>query len=111
MEVLKRVINRKGKCNLVDKITVNNTEITNKQEISDKMNEYLLELVVIWLKVFLRELMIFKSPREHSGPLWKLRNVGIFWQEIPSAILPFSCNFNHNSPGDKYFEAKRVHTV
>ena len=38
-KVLKRVINRKGKCNLVDKITVNN-EITNKQEISDKMNEY-----------------------------------------------------------------------
>ena len=39
-KVLKRVINRKGKCNLVDKITVNNTEITNKQEISEKMNEY-----------------------------------------------------------------------
>ena len=39
--VLRRVINRKGKCNLVDKITVNNTaEITNKQEISDEMNEY-----------------------------------------------------------------------
>ena len=38
-KVLKRVINRKGKCNLVDKITVNNTEITNKQEISDEMNE------------------------------------------------------------------------
>ena len=71
-KVLKRVINRKGKCNLVDKITVNNTEITNKQEISDEMNEYctLLQLVVIWLKVFLRELMIFKSPRGHSGPLW-----------------------------------------
>ena len=34
------VINRKGKCNLVGKITVNNTEITNKQEISDEMNEY-----------------------------------------------------------------------
>ena len=41
-KVLKRVINRKGKCNLVDKITVtvNNTEIANKQEISDKMDEY-----------------------------------------------------------------------
>ena len=38
-KVLKRVINRKGKCNLVEEITVNNTEIT-KQEISDKMNEY-----------------------------------------------------------------------
>ena len=38
-KVLKRVINRKGKCNLVDKIIVNNTEITNKQEIPDEMNE------------------------------------------------------------------------
>ena len=38
-KVLKRVINRKGKCNLVDKITVNN-EITNKQEVSDELNEY-----------------------------------------------------------------------
>ena len=32
--------NRKGKYNLVDKITVNNTQITNRQEISDEMNEY-----------------------------------------------------------------------
>ena len=39
-QVLKRVINRKGKCNLVDKIPANNTEITNKQEISDEMNGY-----------------------------------------------------------------------
>ena len=39
-KVFERVINRKGKCNLVDKITVNNKEITNKQEISDEMNEY-----------------------------------------------------------------------
>ena len=39
-KVLKRVINKKGKCNLVDNITVNNIEITNKQEISDEMNEY-----------------------------------------------------------------------
>ena len=39
-KVLKRVINRKGKCNLVHKITVNDTEITDMQEISDKMNEY-----------------------------------------------------------------------
>ena len=39
-KVLKRVINRKDKCNLVDKIIVNNTEITNKQEISDEINEY-----------------------------------------------------------------------
>ena len=39
-KVLKRVVSRKGKCNLVDKIIVNNIEITDKQEISDKMNEY-----------------------------------------------------------------------
>ena len=39
-KVLKRIINRKGKFNLVDKITINNTEITNKQEISDEMNEF-----------------------------------------------------------------------
>ena len=37
-KVLKTVINRKGKCNLVDKITANDTEITDKQEISDEMN-------------------------------------------------------------------------
>ena len=39
-KVLKGVINRKGKCDLVDKITVNDTEITDKQDSSDKMNEY-----------------------------------------------------------------------
>ena len=40
-KALKRVINRKSKLNLVDKITVNNTAgITNKQEISDETNEY-----------------------------------------------------------------------
>ena len=39
-KVLKKAINRKGKCNLVNKITVNNTEITNKQEISYQMNKY-----------------------------------------------------------------------
>ena len=34
-KVLKRVNNRKSKYNLADKITVNNTDITNMQEISD----------------------------------------------------------------------------
>ena len=34
-KVLKRVNNRKGKCDLVDKIAVNNTDITDMQEISD----------------------------------------------------------------------------
>ena len=37
-KVLKKVINRKSKCNSVNKITVNNTEITDKQEILDEMN-------------------------------------------------------------------------
>ena len=37
---MKKVINRNGKCNLVNKITVNNTEITNKQKISDEINKY-----------------------------------------------------------------------
>ena len=32
-------------------------------------------------------------------------------RKIPNAILPFSCIFNHNSPGAKYFEAKRVQDV
>ena len=39
-EVLEKVINRKGKWNLVNKITVNSTEITNKQELWDEMNKY-----------------------------------------------------------------------
>ena len=39
-KVLKKVINRNGKCNLVNTITVNNTEITNKQKISDQINKY-----------------------------------------------------------------------
>ena len=72
-KVLKRVINRQGKCNLVDKMTVNNTEITDKHEISDEMNGYFASIGsshVIWLKVFLRELMIFKSLKEHSGQRW-----------------------------------------
>ena len=43
-KVLKRVINKKGKCNLVDKITVKNTEITNKQKILDEMNEYFVSI-------------------------------------------------------------------
>ena len=40
MQSVEERINGKGKCNLVDKITVSDTEITNKQEISDEMNEY-----------------------------------------------------------------------
>ena len=46
--------------------------------------------------------MIFKSPRGQSGNSW---------QENSQFYLPFSCIFNHNSSGAKYFEAKRVQTV
>ena len=111
-KVLKRVINRKVKCNMVHKITVNDTEITNKQEISDEMNEYfawigsnLTELVL------LRKLIIFKSPRGTQGHGGNLEMAKFFGRKIPNAIFPFSCNFNHNSPGNKYFDAKRVQTV
>ena len=68
----------------------------------------LLELVVIWLKVFLRELNLQGDTQGHGG------NSGMsefFGRKIPNAISPFSCNFNHNSQGAKYFEAKRVQTV
>ena len=69
-KVLKRVINEKGKCNKVHKITVNDTEITNKQEISDEMNKYFAFICSNLAKVYLRELIIIKSPRGHSGPHW-----------------------------------------
>ena len=39
-KVLIKLINSKNKCNLVDKITANNTEVTDKQEISDQTNKY-----------------------------------------------------------------------
>ena len=43
-KVLIKVINSKNKCNLVEKITANNTEVTDKQEISpeisDQTNKY-----------------------------------------------------------------------
>ena len=45
-EVLKKGISKKGECNLVDKITANNTEINNKQEISDEMNKYFASIGV-----------------------------------------------------------------
>ena len=54
--------------------------------------------------------MIFKSPaggdtQGHSG------NSAFYGRKISNAILPFPCNFHHNSLGAKYFEAKRVQTV
>ena len=69
------------------------------------MNTF-LELAVIKLKVFLRELMIFKSPRGHSDQCHSGNSEmsEFFGRKIPNAVLPFSCNFNHNSPGAKYFD-------
>ena len=56
--------------------------------------------------------MIFKSPARggrdtqgHSG------NSAFYGRKISNTILPFRCNFHHNSLGAKYFEAKRVQTV
>ena len=69
-KVLKRVINKKGKCNLVDKITVNDTptEITNKQEISDEMNEYFASIGSNLAEGIPEG--VDESPRGHSGPRW-----------------------------------------
>ena len=69
----------------------------------------LLQLVVIWLKVFLRELMNLQGDTQGHGGNSEI--LGFFGRKIPNAILPFSCIFNHNSPGAKYFEAKRVQAV
>ena len=55
--------------------------------------------------------MIFKSPRDTQGHSGNSEISEFLGRKIPSAILPFSSNFNHNSPGAKYFEAKRVQTV
>ena len=68
-KVLKKVINRKGKCNLVDKITVNNTEITNKQEILDEI----YECFALW------KYQVY--PR--GSPPGQLRSGMIFLCEIP----------------------------
>ena len=67
-KVLKRVINKKGKCNLVDKITVNDTEISNKQEISDEMNEYFASTGSNSAEGIPEG--VDESPRGHSGPRW-----------------------------------------
>ena len=66
--MLKREINKKGKCNLVDKITVNDTEITNKQEISDEMNEYFVSIGSNLAEGIPEG--VDESPRRHSGPRW-----------------------------------------
>ena len=61
--------------------------------------------------------MIFKSPgggggggdtQDHSGN----SEISAFYgSKISNAILPFLCNFHHNSLGAKYFGTKRVKTV
>ena len=66
--MLKRVINKKGKCNLVDKITVNDTEVTNKQEISDEMNEYFASIGSNLAEGIAEG--VDESRRGHSGPWW-----------------------------------------
>ena len=58
--------------------------------------------------------MIFKSPGDtqgQGGNSENSENSDFFGRKIPNAILPFPWNFRHNSPGAKYFEAKRVQTV
>ena len=51
-------------------MTANDTEITNKQEMSDEMNEYFSSIGSNLAEGIPRELMIFKPPRGHSGPRW-----------------------------------------
>ena len=110
-KVLKRVINRKSKCNLVDKITVNNTEITNKQEISDEMNEYFASIGSNLAEGIWGSWWYLNLQGDTQGHVGNSEISEFFGRKISNAILPFSCNFNHNSPGAKYFEAKRVQTV
>ena len=55
--------------------------------------------------------MIFKSPGGTLRATVVTQKSQIFGRKISNAILPFPCNFHHNSLGAKYFEAKRVHTV
>ena len=57
--------------------------------------------------------MIFKSPGGTLRATVVTQKSQHFWQENfqMNAILPFPCNFHHNSLGAKYFEAKRVQTV
>ena len=47
--------------------------------------------------------MIFKSQRDTQGYSGNSEMSEFFGRKIPNAILPFSCNFNHDSPGAEYF--------
>ena len=67
-KVLKTVINKKGKCKLIDKFTVNDTEITNKQEISDEINKYFASIGSNLAECIPEG--VDESPRGHSGPRW-----------------------------------------
>ena len=53
----------------------------------------------------------FEYQGDTQGHVSNSEMLEFFGRKIPNAILPFSCNFNDNSPGAKYFEAKRVQTV
>ena len=108
-KVLKRVINKKCICNLVHKITVNDTEITNKQKISDEMNKYFASTDSNLAEGISEG--VDESPRDTQGHGGKSEILEFLGRKIPNAILLFSCIFNHYSLGAKYFEAKRVQVV
>ena len=55
--------------------------------------------------------MIFKSPGDTQGRSGNSEISAIFGRKISNAILPFLCNFHHNSREAKYFEAMTVQTV
>ena len=55
--------------------------------------------------------MTFESPGDTQGHGDNSKISEFFGRKIPNPILPFPWNFHHNSPGAKYFEAKRVQTV
>ena len=55
--------------------------------------------------------MIFNLQGDTQGHGGNSEMLEFSGRKIPNAILPISCNFNHNSPRAKYFDAKRVQTV
>ena len=54
--------------------------------------------------------MIFKSTGGHSGHGGNSEISKFFGRKIPNAILPFPCNFHHNSPVAKYFFEDLLHS-
>ena len=52
-KTLKSVMNETSKCSSIEKIMVHNTEITNKQQISNEMNKFLLlQWAKTWPKIY-----------------------------------------------------------